>query len=103
MDVRATYACVANVPRDNVGEPGWAAHVDVACGDVGNELEQMVGREVMPPFVGCVVADDVMELRAGRARELVELRPEENVFVGDDAVDDDDVAAHLLQECTHGG
>src|SRR5665647_1264059 len=101
MDVGTADARLPDVPRGDIGERGRAADVDVTVGDVGDELAEVIRGQVPPALLGRVIADDVVELGAGRGRQLVELGPEEDVLVGDDAVDDDDVAAHLLKAVSY--
>ena len=68
---------------------GRAAHVDVAGGDVGHELEQVLRREQLGGLA--VVADDVVELDPAPAGQLVELVAQDHVLGPQGAVDDGDV------------
>ena len=58
--------------------PRRAAEVDVALGDVGDELAQVRGREQVAPLLGRVVADDVVERELPAGRELRRARSRED-------------------------
>ena len=61
----------------------------------------MVGREQLAAFGGRVVADHVVERDQPRSRaEPLELVGEDEVLLGHHAVEDDDVAFHLLDQRT---
>src|SRR5512133_3428947 len=88
----------AHVPFERVGHRGRAADVDLALGDVRHELAQVAGREEAAAGVSPVIADHEEKSHAAFARKPLELLAEDDVAVVDDAVDDDDVAAHVLHQ-----
>ena len=67
----------------------------------GTSSLQMRRREQIAAPRARVVADDVVDLRAALLGDLVELVREDDVLVGDDAVERDDVAVHLLEQRAH--
>ena len=64
----------------------------------GTSSLQVRRREQIAALRGRVVADDVVHLRAARLGDPVELVREDEVVGGDDAVQGDQVAVHLLEQ-----
>ena len=98
VQVVARDARVAEIGDDVVDHRDRAADVDVALGDVGDELLQVGRREQVAARRARVVADDVVDLDPAPRDDLLQLGPEDDVAVGDDAVKGDDVAVHLLEQ-----
>src|SRR5205814_5201823 len=97
VDPAARHADAAHVALDRARHRRRAAEEDVACGDVGDELAQVVRREDAVSAGRGVVADDGVHLGA----ELVQLVGEDEVGLVEDAVDDRDLAVQLLDERTN--
>src|SRR5207248_8032721 len=55
-------------------------------------------REKIAALVTLVVADDEADVGSARARKLLELVAKDDVVVVQDAIEHDDVAAHLLEQ-----
>ena len=81
VEVRTRHAGTANALLDRVRHRGRAAEKDLALGDVGHELAEMLRREQMVAAGRGVVADDVRQRDAALARERVELVAEDDVVV----------------------
>src|SRR5437763_767427 len=80
------------------GQRRRPAEVDLALGNVRNELAQMPRRE-QPASCACrVVADDEQEPHAAVVGHALELDAEDDVGLVDDAVDDHDVTAHVFHQ-----
>ena len=93
----------ADVPADRVDHRRRPAEVDVALGDVRDELPEMAGREQLAALGARVVADDVVHREPALVGDRAELVGEDDVAVRDDPVEDDDVAGHRLGERAHRG
>ena len=97
-----TFVC-ADAVLDRVRHCGRPAEIDLALGDVGDELAQVRRREQMAAFVGRVIAGDDLQPEAARRGERLELVAEDDVAFAQDAVDDDEVAVHVLEQGTDRG
>ena len=84
------------------GHAGRPADEDVPLGEVGDELAQALRREQPRALGRRVVADEEVDGDAALGGELLDLVAEDEVLVGEGAVEDDDVAARLLHERAHG-
>ena len=93
VDVTAGDSGGADVANGGVGHAGRPADVDVALGEIGDELAQVLGREQPRSLGRRVVADEEVDGDAALGRELLDLAAEHEVVVGEGAVEDDDVAA----------
>jgi len=81
VDVAAPDAGGANVPPGDLDHRRRPAHVDVAFGDVGDELLEMGRREQTFAARRRVIADDVVELESARACELVQLGAKDEIVI----------------------
>ena len=105
LDVKvvARNICISQIRDDVVDHPDRTADVDVPLGDVGHELLQVRRREQMAAFRRArVVADDVVDLDAAPSSAILSSSgPKTMSAVGDDAIERDDVAVHLLEQGAH--
>src|SRR5579871_5575164 len=97
MDVCTRYLRAQQVPLHGDHHRRWPAEIDIAAGDVWNQLAQMSRRQEMCRRGVSMVADDIENLDASFACELVELSTEDQVTLTDGPVDKDKVTGHLLQ------
>src|SRR5437016_8335503 len=88
----------ADVPLEELGHRRRPADVDLALGDVGNELTQMTRRQQPPTLARRVIAHHEQERDAALVREALELFTEDEIGFADDAVDDDHVAGHVFHQ-----
>ena len=92
------HASVLGRSDDGVHPGRVAAHVDVALGEVGNDAPQRLGVAQVGgsrPATSCCgragsVADDGDDTRALQPRQLSPARPQDDVGLAADPVDDDD-------------
>ncbi len=62
----------------------------------------MAGREELTSLLRAVVADHVVDAHAPFGADPRQPLAENDVRRGDDAVEDDEVAVHALEQCAHG-
>src|ERR1051325_8159227 len=98
VDLSSRDACGTNASDGRVGHRRRPADVDVALGEVGDELAQVTRREELLSAQPGVVAAHVVRGMA----ECVELAAEDEILLGERPVEDDDVVgARMLGERAH--
>src|SRR4051812_43571589 len=97
MKMAAGHARRAQVAADRIRHSRRPAEKDVTLSCVGNELAYMLGGQ-QTRSLAAVVADDIVDGEAKARRDLVQLVFEDEIRIAPAAVEDDDVAAHVLDE-----
>src|SRR3954467_7536772 len=95
----AAHARRAQVAADRIRHRRRPAEKDITLGCVGDELAHMLGRQ-QTRSLAAVVADDIVDGEAEPRGEVVELLLEDEIRIAHGAIEDDDVAAHALDERT---
>ncbi len=98
MDVCARHLRTQQVPLHGHHHGWWSAEIDIAVGDVGHQLAQVSGRQKMCCRGITMVADDIENLDAPFAASWSSSARKIRSPLPDHAVDQGEVAGHLLQQ-----
>jgi len=98
MDLPGGYAGSLHTDIHHVGHGRWSTDVDIASGEIGDQVLQVLRREEVLPARGIVAADHVPDSHALPPFQVLQLLSEDDLLRAVHAVEENDIAEHLFEQ-----